>query len=297
MRSAIGMLMLLLAATSMFPGEASAQDEPANVCTRSFSLAQDERAAGKLLRARQQLRLCADVSCPEAITGKCVPWLGEVEEAISTVVLSVIDDAGHDVSDVRVLVDGELVLERLEGRALELDPGQHSLRIERDGSVAHEQSLLVQQGVKNRLIEISLQTIPLVQDPPPKPPSAPSETTPPPVSKPPPTQPDDPLIPLLIVGFSVAAAGTAVGVIAAGVAYDKFDDIEAMCASATGCTEADIADGETIAHVATVGFVVAGIGAVVGVASLLLSGPEARVRSAGISPFARADVVGMQVQF
>ncbi|MEO6573129.1 MAG: hypothetical protein ABIP89_04775, partial [Polyangiaceae bacterium] len=53
-------------------------------------------------------------------------------------------------------IDGAAVLERLDGRAISVDPGEHVLRYERAGFPAVEQHVLVNQGEHDRLVSVVL---------------------------------------------------------------------------------------------------------------------------------------------
>jgi hypothetical protein len=56
-----------------------------------------------------------------------------------------------------VLVDGELVTDRLDGHAFPLDPGAHVVRFERASGTARviDMPLVVRQGEKNRLVSVT----------------------------------------------------------------------------------------------------------------------------------------------
>jgi hypothetical protein len=56
--------------------------------------------------------------------------------------------------DVRVLIDGNLIAERLEGSAFPVDPGEHVLRFERAGSGAITTRVVMSQGEKNRMVTV-----------------------------------------------------------------------------------------------------------------------------------------------
>src|SRR5262249_27826056 len=79
-----------------------------------------------------------------------------VEESMPSVVFRALDAEGHDVIDVRVLVDGALLTTELDGRAWPLDPGVHVIRYEHGGAAAVEERAVVQQGQKNRLLTLDL---------------------------------------------------------------------------------------------------------------------------------------------
>jgi hypothetical protein len=73
-----------------------------------------------------------------------------------SVIVSAKDERGADLSDVRVFLDGEPLLSKLDGRPSRVDPGEHKLRIEADGRPPVEQHLVVRAGEKNRVIEVRI---------------------------------------------------------------------------------------------------------------------------------------------
>jgi hypothetical protein len=80
-----------------------------------------------------------------------VARLVELDAALPTVVFSARAD-GHDVTDARVLLDGEAVASALDGHAVALDPGNHVVRFERTGGGVSEVRLVAREGEKNRSV-------------------------------------------------------------------------------------------------------------------------------------------------
>jgi hypothetical protein len=122
--------MLLVAATA----RARADD-----CVRAAEDQHELKTANKLVAAKKQLSLCAQKSCGERISAACIQWLGEVEASLPTVVVEAHDANGKDTSTVRVSVDGEALVDALDGTALAVDPGVHRFRFTLAGSAAEEQ--------------------------------------------------------------------------------------------------------------------------------------------------------------
>jgi hypothetical protein len=144
-------------ATAQPEGEAPApRDSTKEGCTQSYVANQKLRRASRLREARAELLTCAQETCPASIKSDCLKWLDELDDALPTVVLSVTDGDGKDIVDVQVSVDGTKILDRLDGKPLPLDPGEHVLRFERKGMPVVEKQVVVQQGVKNRAIAVTL---------------------------------------------------------------------------------------------------------------------------------------------
>ncbi|HEY1695527.1 MAG TPA: hypothetical protein VGG39_25335 [Polyangiaceae bacterium] len=149
------------------PGARASERE---ACFSAAEVAQKVRAQGHLLDAREKLRVCAHPACPQAVRDDCTTWLAEVEAELPSIVVHARDAAGNDVADVEVLVDGAKVADRLDGLPVAVDPGAHTLQMERAGDPPVERSLVVVAGQKARVVEVQWGAAP----PPGSTPSAPA---------------------------------------------------------------------------------------------------------------------------
>jgi hypothetical protein len=159
-RSSLGLLMSVASSLSLgsWATDGRAQAESGvQACAKAYEDAQVQRNSGHLKSAQDQLRICVQDQCPDFVRSDCVNWLSEVNSALPTVTFAAVDSAGADLFDVKVSVDGVVVAESLDGRAIELDPGQHQLVFEYQGARV-EQKLLVRQGEKNRVVRGQIQT-------------------------------------------------------------------------------------------------------------------------------------------
>ena len=125
-------------------------------CLASHSQAQRSRRGGKLRESRTGLLVCARSLCPRVVRTECGRFLTEVDALLPAVVISARTPAGEDLSEVRVIVAGELALSRLDGRPLPLDPGQHQVRVEAPGRAPQEQSFLIVEGETARPLTFTL---------------------------------------------------------------------------------------------------------------------------------------------
>jgi hypothetical protein len=96
-------------------------------CAPAFERAQELRAKGERMAARDELTTCAAV-CGEELRRYCVTWLTEVEAELASVVL-VARRAGRDLplGEVRVTVDG--VARTPERGRIVLEPGRHRIAL------------------------------------------------------------------------------------------------------------------------------------------------------------------------
>jgi hypothetical protein len=212
----------------LLPGSAAAQGDAeaeAQVCADAYHKTQELRIEGKLRAARDQAATCAKSSCPTAVRDGCAKWLPELRDAIPTIVISARDGDGKDVTDVKVFVDEELIAESLTGFPIELDPGRHALRLEREGEPPVNESIVVTEGAKNRPVDVTIGA-------PSTPLTTPDDTTP--------SEHDDglPPGPFILGGLGIAALGAFAGLAIVGT--QEVDDMRGTCGLTHSCPEEDI---------------------------------------------------------
>jgi len=257
-------VLLLLAATGA-PATRALADER-DVCASAAEAAQNRRSEGKLLEARRQLLVCARDVCPGLVKTDCTTWLGEVEASIPTVSVHARDDRGRDLVDVLVVIDGTTMPRAPAGTALRIDPGPHRVRYEASGFSGIEQTVVVAEGERNRLLEVVLTPSAARSEPEPRPVEAPRRA---------------PIVPLAVGGVGVVAlAAFAVLEIDAQVEYRAIQD---GCGAASTCAPDDV-DALRTKFIAAgagmaAGVVLIGVGAV-----LLLTRPPAAARAARRRP-------------
>jgi hypothetical protein len=130
--------------------------DPKTECIASADQAQQARDDGKWRAARDAFISCSRSVCPKIIAASCTKWAREVEDGMPTVVLSAKDASGADVADVRVTFDGATLATALDGKPVEVDPGAHKIRFEREGSQPAEQSVVIKAGEKLRPVSVVL---------------------------------------------------------------------------------------------------------------------------------------------
>jgi len=139
-------------ATASAPATADvAPAAPKAECVGQLDRAQSLQSARKLRDARASYLACSAAACPELVREDCSKSLVDLDSTIPTVVFSARAD-GRDVTDARVLLDGEAVASALDGHAVALDPGAHVVRFERTGGGVSEVRLVAREGEKNRAV-------------------------------------------------------------------------------------------------------------------------------------------------
>lgn len=256
---------------------AARAEEPAaletDVCVLAFERGQEQRRLGELREARDQLLLCAQSSCPEMLRERCLPWLEEVRATIPTIIVAAKDSSGADLVEARVLVDGEVVAERLDGRPIELDPGPRHLVIEREGAEPVKRDLVIVQGETGRRLDVVLR--PRRSPTPRAPEIGPSRV--------PSIRPDEPAVStegivsytFLAIGLSALVAGSITG----ALSLQRAADLRHQCGGTT-CTpqfEPAYDEGLVLAHVASACFALTGAAFVTSITAWALDDRGPRV--------------------
>lgn len=219
--------------------EASAQD--ATACVDAANAVAGLRKAKQLGEARSKLLVCAQEACDTIVRDDCKKWLAEVEAARPSLVFTVKDGNGADLTDVRITANGQPLADRLDGTAVSIDPGEYELSFEAKGVGAAKQRVLVVEGQKSRLIEVVLGGGAL----------------------PPPAQKEEPasLAPFAWTTFGIGAAGLVAFGVLQGVAQSEYAEFEDSCGRTRACTDTDVAPtrDKFIASMAMLGVGGAGI--------------------------------------
>lgn len=153
---AAALVLVLASATAgadeSAPAPEGAAPAPKAECVSQLDRAQSLQTARKLRGARASYLACSAPACPELLREDCSKSLVELDGTIPTVVFSARGEHGKDVTDARVLLDGEAVSSALDGHAVALDPGTHVIRFERAGGGVSEMRIVAREGEKNRSI-------------------------------------------------------------------------------------------------------------------------------------------------
>lgn len=222
--------------------------------------------AANLALAELQLGKHRDAAEHFAFALRNFPVTGD--QAIRKGIEGAFADAKKHVMTLRVIVsiDGaEVTIDRsVVGRSpiadeIFVEPGARTIEARLPGHVTAVQKLEAKQGASDK-IELAL-------------------------------RPEDQVVPERsrlpsYIAFGAGGAGLVVGAITGAVSIAKFGDMKKVCGEALICPpsqQGEIDTGRALGHVSTAGFVVAGLGAAVGVTLLLLpTGPAPRA-TAGLT--------------
>jgi hypothetical protein len=153
-------LVLLSAVTAVQPS--FAEDPSTADCVAASADWIKLRKEQRLLDARSCLITCAAPSCPAEVREECSRHLPEVNAAMPSIVFVARDIAGNDLTAVVVTMDGQPLADKLDGRAIAIDPGEHTFRFASAGLQPLEKKLVIYEGDKERreAIEIGVKATP-----------------------------------------------------------------------------------------------------------------------------------------
>jgi hypothetical protein len=225
----------------------------------------------------------------------CLAWLGEVEKSLPTVVVTAKDESGADIADVKVTVDGDALLDKLDGSAVPMNPGMHAFHFAGSDGATLDRQVLVREGQTNQAIPIVLKKLSAA---PVAPPVAPVPT---PVVPPPAPSAEAPgggsstwrTVGWVLGGAGVVGlgVGTAFGLIATS------DKKNANCGTDNLCDAGPLNSAKSAAVGADVGLIAGGVLLATGVALVVIApgrAVEARA-SVRIAPVVAAGGGGLIV--
>lgn len=131
----------------------------ADECLDASEQGQLSKKDGKYRHAREQFRVCAQSSCPDVVVKDCVGWLEELDAKQPSISVEAKDATGQETSAVVVYVDGVKLADRLEGRAFDVDPGEHLLAFESADKKRIEKRIVLRESEKSRSIVIDFSTL------------------------------------------------------------------------------------------------------------------------------------------
>jgi hypothetical protein len=231
---------------------ADERSQDAEACFTAAEAAQPMLRERRLREARQKLEVCSRDACPRAARADCRTWLAQVVRELPTVVFAAREEGpGGDfrpIREVRVLVDGELVVARLDGEPVFVDPGLHTVRFERAPNDAVERRIELLEGESLRAIEVDFGAHPR---PPGERPVA-NRTAPAPVRAaiPPPAAPAASTPPSVVPPAAIALGAAGAVALAAGVVMEVLglsdrQHLVDTCEADRSCAPADVEAART----------------------------------------------------
>lgn len=144
-------LHCVLVLTSAVPARALAAPDAA--CLSAHRTSQQRRDDGKLMEARALLIECSADKCPGIVRQDCVEWLKQVDAALPSVVFRAISEGSDEpIADGALEVVWESGRHALDGRAVPMDPGTHTLRLMRDETTVASASVTILEAQKHQTV-------------------------------------------------------------------------------------------------------------------------------------------------
>lgn len=144
---------------------AKAEKERCIVANETAGRLKNER---KLVDAKAQFMSCAAATCPQMIRDDCTASLADLEKKVPSVIVRAKGPDGSDAIDVRLSVDDKEAASRLDGTPLPLDPGVHTLKLERPGAKTVTRQVVLVEGEQGRVLDFALERDAPVTTPPPE---------------------------------------------------------------------------------------------------------------------------------
>lgn len=129
-----------------------------DACLQAHEQGQVSRLQHRPADARARFKSCMQPECPRLIRDDCASLLAALDASRVHVTFSARDASGQSLAAVRVIVDDAPITEAPDGRhVLALDPGEHTVRFEATGHIAHDQRLVLQEGEGAREVAVQLE--------------------------------------------------------------------------------------------------------------------------------------------
>ena len=272
-------ILVLSGATALFSRTAAAAEPTVGECLAAYDDSLTLRRKFQLRATRAKLVICSSQACPAEIRSECAGRVLDIDASMPTVVFDAKDAAGLDLVAVTVKVDGELLAERLQGSALPIDPGEHTLTFEAAGRPRVEKRLLILEGEKLRRERVEFEALasPKPLAPPPVPVAKPAvleqaQQSPPPK----PGLGRSRTVALVLGGVGVAATG--LGVAYGLIAMSRREEANNICPT-TQCNSQDGVDAwsrvQSAGNFSTGAFIVGAAGIASGLVIWLRAKPAA----------------------
>jgi hypothetical protein len=138
----------------LLSAQARAEEGPAQ-CLQAYEDGQMLRRQGDLLSASQKLLACGGPACPVRMQRDCQRWWDEVQRSLPTVVFRVRGADNASLPGASIAIDGAAP-QPLDGRALQMNPGQHLVVFEHPGYAPLRTPVFITEGEKLEPHDVTL---------------------------------------------------------------------------------------------------------------------------------------------
>src|ERR1019366_3427663 len=115
-------------------------------CIAADTDGQALRMNGALRAARRRFTACSVDSCPKMVRDDCLERIRELTKTQPWVIFDATNGHGRPLHVVQVFLDGRLLTERLDGRPIGVDPGEHTFTFRTLGRFTEKLKLTLREG-------------------------------------------------------------------------------------------------------------------------------------------------------
>ena len=291
----------LLGILALAASDARADGPTKEHCASANESAQSSRKDGKLRAARAHLLICVAKSCPQVVRDDCAERLNDLDAAMPSIVFTVKGTNNADVAGVKVTMDGAPLVDRLDGNAINVDPGTHTFELRADGYPPAVTKLVIREGAKRRQ-EVITFIVPPARPVAAAAPSAPGASAPRAPGRPdgaserPANEPaGGTQRTMAIVLGSAGLIGLGLGTYFGLRASSTYHDASARCPTSSSCDDEGVAGGKDAHSQATIATVALVAGGALLASGIIVYLTAPRQGSVSLQPVAGAGMAGLRV--
>jgi len=144
-----------VACLTLSTGATLAHADDTAACTKAYENAQILKKKREYLSARRELVTCIR-ECPAVVQRECGQWLEGLEPLVPSIVIHA-EAGGEDRTEVKVELDGKVIAEKIDGKGIDLDPGQHDLKFSLAGFPPVKKNLVMHEGEQLRVVKVAFE--------------------------------------------------------------------------------------------------------------------------------------------
>lgn len=147
------MLGLAVVGSIVWSGAARADGPSKEQCVNAYQGAQVDLKQSALGSAREKIAICLASSCPRVLQTDCADWLKNIDARQPSVVLSFQGKDGTPMTGVTATLDGKPFAGKTDGRAVDVDPGEHTFTFAPPGEAKVDVRVIVREGEKSQKVD------------------------------------------------------------------------------------------------------------------------------------------------
>ena len=125
-------------------------------CANAQADGQHSLRQGRVVAAQAAFERCARDACPSPIRQDCARSHDQLEARRSSIVVSVVDERGRELSNAMVETDSGLGPARADGRSFIVEPGAQVLLVSAPGRKSLRQAISVREGERDQAVRVVL---------------------------------------------------------------------------------------------------------------------------------------------